>query len=123
MTAVKAIQEQVEKETERFRELQKDVSKNHTTRLQFTQQLSESEMVKKELELLDDEAVVYKLVGPALIRQDIVEAKANVDKRMQFIKTEAERLDNGLKGLESKQLASQKEISALQQKLQKIAQK
>ena len=103
-TAAKAIQVQIEKETETYRQLQGEVTKNHTARLRFTQQLSESEMVKKELDLLDEEAVVYKLVGPALIRQDLVEAKANVDKRMQFMKKESDRLDNSLKSLESKQI-------------------
>ena len=50
-------------------------------------------------------------------------AKANVEKRMQFIKKEADRLEHGLKGLETKQAQSQQEIAGLQQKLQKIAQK
>ena len=122
-TAAKAIQVQIEKETETYRQLQGEVTKNHTARLRFTQQLSESEMVKKELDLLDEEAVVYKLVGPALIRQDLVEAKANVDKRMQFMKKESDRLDNSLKSLESKQLQAQQEVSTLQQKLQKLTQK
>ncbi len=123
MSAAKAIQEQLEKETEKYREFQKDLSKNQAARLRFNQQLSESDMVKKELDLLDEEAVVYKLVGPALIRQDLLEAKANVEKRMQFIKKEADRLEHGLKGLETKQAQSQQEIAGLQQKLQKIAQK
>ena len=122
-TAAKAIQVQIEKETETYRQLQGEVTKNHTARLRFTQQLSESEMVKKELDLLDEEAVVYKLVGPALIRQDLVEAKANVDKRMQFMKKESDRLDNSLKSLESKHLQAQQEVSTLQQKLQKLTQK
>ncbi len=67
-TAAKAIKAQIDKETESYRQLQQDVQKNHTARLRFTQQLSESKMVKEELDRLDDEAVVYKLVGPALIR-------------------------------------------------------
>lgn len=42
----------------------------------------------QELELLDDEANVYKLVGPALIKQDLVEAKSNVSKRVEYIQNE-----------------------------------
>ena len=123
MSATKGIQQQIEKETEKFRETQAEVNKNHTARLRFTQQLEESEMVKKELELLDDESVVYKLIGPALIRQDIVEAKANIDTRMQFMKKESDRLDSNLKGLESKQNQSQQEIGELQKRLQTLAEK
>jgi prefoldin beta subunit len=29
--------------------------------------------------------VVFKLVGPVLVKQDQVEAKSNVDKRLEFI--------------------------------------
>ena len=42
----------------------------------------------QELERLDNDAKVYKLIGPALIRQDKVEAISNVAKRMGFIEHE-----------------------------------
>jgi prefoldin beta subunit len=45
-------------------------------------------MVFKELEKLDDDANVYKLVGSVLIKQDLVEAKGNVTKRLEFIQNE-----------------------------------
>ena len=53
---------------------------NVIARQQAQQQLSENEMVLKELELLEDEAKVYKLVGPVLMKQDLVEARGNVEK-------------------------------------------
>ena len=56
----------------------------------------------QELELADEEARVYKLIGPTLIRQDPVEAKANVQKRLEFITGELERLDGQLKAHEGK---------------------
>jgi prefoldin beta subunit len=31
---------------------------------------------------------VYKLVGPLLVKQDLVEARANVGKRLEFITSE-----------------------------------
>jgi prefoldin beta subunit len=31
---------------------------------------------------------VFKLVGPVLLKQDVDEAKANVDKRLEFINNE-----------------------------------
>ena len=37
----------------------------------------------QELKLLDDESSVYKLIGPALIKQDPLEAKHNVEKRLE----------------------------------------
>ena len=42
----------------------------------------------QELEVLQDEASVYKLIGPMLIKQDLVEAKANVSKRLEYIGAE-----------------------------------
>lgn len=42
----------------------------------------------QELDLIDDSAVVYKLIGPALIRQDLEEARQNVNKRIDYIQQE-----------------------------------
>ena len=56
-------------------------------------------------------------------RQDLVEAKANVDKRMDFMKHESDRLDSSLKSLENKQLQAQQAVQSLNQKLQKFAPK
>ena len=44
--------------------------------------------VAQELEKLDEDANVYKLIGPVLIKQDLVEAKSNVGKRLEFIQNE-----------------------------------
>ena len=45
-------------------------------------------MVKEELEFLAKDDSVYKLVGPVLVKEDIYEAKMNIDKRLDFIKKE-----------------------------------
>lgn len=59
-----------------------------TQRQTYAQQANENDMVKKELDLLDDETKVYKLVGPVLLKQDVDEAKTNVNKRLEFINNE-----------------------------------
>ena len=46
---------------------------------------NENEMVLQEINLMDQDAVIYKLVGPILAKQDINESKANVSKRIEFI--------------------------------------
>lgn len=45
-------------------------------------------MSSQELDLLGDDAKVYKLIGPVLLKQDVNEAKANVNKRLEFINNE-----------------------------------
>jgi prefoldin beta subunit len=37
---------------------------------------------------LKEDANVYKLIGPVLVKQDLAEAKANVKKRMEYISAE-----------------------------------
>jgi hypothetical protein len=62
-----------------------DHSKMVQTQSKLVGQHNENDMVLKELNLLEDEANVYKLVGPVLLKQDLDEAKSNVEKRLQYI--------------------------------------
>lgn len=54
---------------------------------------NENEMVLSEFNLMDADATVYKLVGPILAKQELAEAKGNVEKRIEFITKEIERMD------------------------------
>lgn len=65
-----------------------DINKAEAARAQCAHQFSENDMVAKELERLEADAAVFKLVGPVLIRQDLVEARANVAKRLEYISGE-----------------------------------
>ena len=42
----------------------------------------------KELDLLKEDANVFKLIGPVLVKQDLAEANANVRKRIDYISAE-----------------------------------
>ena len=42
----------------------------------------------KEMDHLEDDAVVYKLVGPVLVRQELSEARQTVEKRLDYISKE-----------------------------------
>jgi chaperonin cofactor prefoldin len=39
----------------------------------------------QELGMLAEDANVYKMIGPVLVRQDTLEARSNVSKRLEFI--------------------------------------
>ena len=59
--------------------------------------------------MLAEDAAVYKLVGPVLIRQDQYEAKANVQKRLDFIASEIASLESQLKTIDEKRLRKQQQ--------------
>jgi prefoldin beta subunit len=60
----------------------------HSAKTKYLAQLNENQVVKKELDELEEGAQVFKLFGPVLLRQDKEEAQANVQKRMEFIENE-----------------------------------
>ncbi|EIE25073.1 hypothetical protein COCSUDRAFT_61316 [Coccomyxa subellipsoidea C-169] len=79
-------------------------------------------MVLKELDLGSDQGNVYKLIGPALIKQDPVEARSNVGKRLEFINGELGRLDSRLKALEKQEAERQQKVIGIQQEVQRLTQ-
>lgn len=42
----------------------------------------------QELDILEDDAGVFKLIGPVLVKQELLEVKNNVSKRIEFIKSD-----------------------------------
>ncbi len=85
-----------------YQKLQADISNVVEARQRLDAQLSENELVKKgcrkrifcsmgsdsitqEFGTLSANNVVFKLVGPVLVKQDQAEAKSNVEKRLEFI--------------------------------------
>jgi prefoldin beta subunit len=67
--------------------------KVYSAKQNLTEKKSENEMVLQEFSLLSTDANIYKLVGPVLAKQDIAEAKSNVQKRIEFIEKEIQRMD------------------------------
>ena len=54
---------------------------------------AENEAVMAEFKMLEDDAKVYKLVGPILAKQDLADCRSNVQKRIEFIGKEVARLE------------------------------
>nr|XP_027108229.1 prefoldin subunit 6-like isoform X2 [Coffea arabica] len=106
-TALRELQRDLENKANDLSKLQKDIAKNHQVRKKYTIQLGENELVLKELELLNEDANVFKLIGPVLVKQDLAEARANVRKRIDYISAELKRLDATLQDLEDKQKSKQ----------------
>ncbi|CAD7958595.1 unnamed protein product [Amoebophrya sp. A120] len=83
-----------------FRELQKQLQTNYDSRMKLLTQQEENQTVAKEFAILEQDGVVYKLIGPVLVRQNLEDAKGNVDKRLNYIKEELDRADKVIVELE-----------------------
>ncbi|KAI9754868.1 MAG: hypothetical protein M1815_005367 [Lichina confinis] len=68
--------------------LQDELRSNIVARQQLESQQKENKMVQKEFGCLADDATIYKLIGPALVKQDKAEATLAVDQRLEFIQKE-----------------------------------
>ncbi|EPQ29651.1 uncharacterized protein PFL1_02871 [Pseudozyma flocculosa PF-1] len=101
-----------------FQKLQNTFQTTVEARQRLDSQLSENLQVKKEFDSLSSSNQIYKLIGPVLVKQDQTEAKSNVDKRIEFIKSEIERVEKQLQDLNDKMEKKKVEIVALQTKAQ-----
>lgn len=97
-----------------FPELQKAIQ----TRQQLDGQLNENEIVKQELDILPSDGKVYKSVGPVLIKTELIEAKQNVSKRIDYITKEIKRVDDLIVSLEKKQDTHREALQKLQHQFQ-----
>ncbi|RID53345.1 hypothetical protein BRARA_G00746 [Brassica rapa] len=118
--ALRDMQRDLEAKANDLAKIQKEIAKNHQLRKKYTIQLGENELVLKELDLLEDDANVYKLIGPVLVKQDLAEANANVRKRMEYISAELKRIDATLQDNEGQQNSKREAMMKLQQRLQSI---
>merc|ERR1712166_152607 len=118
MANMQGLKNMYERELKTYQDGQREVGQLQTQRQQLTEQIAENAMVQAELKLLEDDAEVFKLVGPVLVPQDQAEAKANVEKRISYMKTEMDKCDKRLEERQGELEELQNKISGLQQKMQ-----
>ncbi|KAF9431393.1 hypothetical protein BGZ76_000370 [Entomortierella beljakovae] len=116
-----ALQKKLEADSVAYQALQKDYSKAVESRQKLDSQLQENKLVQDEFKNLKDDANIYKLIGPVLTKQDKAEAVTNVDKRIEFIKAEIERVEKQLKDLQEKSEKKRVELVQIQTALQQQA--
>ncbi|TYG82971.1 hypothetical protein ES288_D01G131600v1 [Gossypium darwinii] len=104
-TALRELQRDLENRANDLSKLQKDIAKNRQVRKKYTIQLGENEL---ELDLLNEDANVYKLICPVLVKQDLAEANANVRSDLM----------DPFKILEEKQHSKREAILKVQQRIQ-----
>ncbi|XP_043939469.1 prefoldin subunit 6 [Protopterus annectens] len=113
------VQKKLQAELEKYQQLQKDLSKCMSARQKLEAQVTENNIVKEELELLNSDNLVFKLIGPVLVKQDLEEAKATVSKRLEYINGEIKRYEAQIKDLEKKSEQHRDTLTKLQQEFQK----
>lgn len=114
------VQERLQAATAEYQKLQAELAAVVEARQKLDAQLSENELVKKEFASLTPNNTVYKLVGPVLVPQDQTEAKSNVDKRLDFIKSDIKRVEAQLKDIGEKSEKKKLDIVEAQTKLQQL---
>ncbi|XP_057367587.1 mitochondrial adenyl nucleotide antiporter SLC25A23-like [Daphnia carinata] len=113
-----ALQKKMQQEVEKFKAIQKEYQTVISSRQQLDSQLTENNGVKEELGLLESDANVFKLIGPVLVKQDLEEARQNVNKRIDYITAETKRLDKTIEELDKKQDTQRETLGKMQQQLQ-----
>ncbi|KAJ5211823.1 Prefoldin [Penicillium cinerascens] len=114
-------QKQLQALSDEFQQLQTELEGLIDARQKLESQQQENQGVQTEFNQLDDDANIYKLVGPVLLKQDKTEATMAVNGRLEFIEKEIKRIE---KEIEEKQETSEKkraEVMAIQAQAQQQA--
>merc|ERR1711915_933051 len=121
MNVMEILQKQFQA-AEKLQSVQKDYSKTLSDRQTLDSQLNENRQVKEELDLATKDCKVYKLIGPALVTQDLAEAKSNVEKRIDYISGELRRKEDAMKDLDKAQDEAREKMQEIQLQMQKLQQ-
>ncbi|ORY95860.1 prefoldin subunit 6 [Syncephalastrum racemosum] len=114
-----SLEAKLEAESRQFQQLQTDLAKAVEARQRLDSQQQENELVNKEFEHLEDDANIYKLIGPVLVKQEKAEASTNVKNRLELINKEIERVEKQLEELSKKAEEKKGVIAQLQMEYQK----
>ncbi len=85
---------------------------------QLSSQKAENESVKREFEILKPDGVIWKLVGPIMVKQDREDAKANVEKRIEYIDADINKAEEAIKSLEETFEVKRTELMKIQEAAQ-----
>lgn len=97
------LSEKMQKVAMELQKIETELQSSIEVRQRLDSQLTENEQVKKvghvflqrkvlmsrqEFASLKEDDIVYKAIGPALLKQEQGEAKSNVEKRIEYIQSE-----------------------------------
>ncbi|KAI0693407.1 prefoldin subunit 6 [Cytidiella melzeri] len=122
VTSLAALQDKYQIASQEYQKLQLELSAVVEARQRLDAQFQENELVKKEFASLSPNNTVYKMIGPVLVPQDQTEAKSNVDKRLEFIKSDIKRVEAQLKDLGDQSEKKKLELVDAQTSIQQLQQ-
>ncbi|CAG8950934.1 hypothetical protein HYFRA_00003151 [Hymenoscyphus fraxineus] len=96
----------------------KELQNHVNSRQKLESQQQENRAVQKEFSGLKDDANIYKMVGPVLLKQDKTEAVLAVDGRLEYIENEIKRVEKQIKDTEDKSDAVRAQIIQTQSEAQ-----
>lgn len=85
---VEGLTKRMQNEFSKMQVVEKDLEKHISAYQQLSAQLTENKTVKEELDLLGEDAIIYKMIGPVLVKQELDESRTNVQKRIDYIQAE-----------------------------------
>ncbi|EMD97515.1 hypothetical protein COCC4DRAFT_113984, partial [Bipolaris maydis ATCC 48331] len=94
------VQRKLQELSEKYQSLQADLGIKVEARQKLESQQQENSTVKKEFDILDDDANIYKQIGPVLLKQDKTEAvmavngrnSKDIEKQIQDIQENSEKI-------------------------------
>merc|ERR1712080_756029 len=89
---------------------------------QFEAQLSETKVVLSELELVGDDATVYKLLGPVLVKQEKEIALQTINNRKDFMENELKKSESQIEKIAKTLAKEQEALRELHMKSQQFKQ-
>jgi len=100
--------------SEEYQNLQTELQTIVAARQKLESQQQENKGVKKQFDTLKEEANIYKLVGPVLLKQDKTEAVMAVDGRLEFIDNDIKRTEKQIAEIQANSDKKRMEIIQLQ---------
>eukprot|EP00744_Colponema_vietnamica_P014257 GILI01019964.1.p1 GENE.GILI01019964.1~~GILI01019964.1.p1 ORF type:complete len:152 (-),score=29.89 GILI01019964.1:60-470(-) len=101
-----------------LRDVQAKRTKLIETRQTLGSQKNENDLVREELFRLEPGASVYKLIGPALVAQDVSDAKVLVEKRLERINDSIKSIDSSIEACDKQENDETGLIMDIQRKMQ-----
>nr|GAT44088.1 prefoldin subunit 6 [Mycena chlorophos] len=118
-----SLQVKLQNASSEYTKLQMEMSAIVEARQKLDAQLSENEVVEQEFAKLTPENVVYKQIGPVLVKQEQDDAKKDVKGRLEFISSEIKRVEAQLQDIQKRSDKKKQELVDLQAALQQAAAK